>query len=607
MNGPAQAAPGILVLIAVVLVVAGLQAAQEVLIPLAIAILLTFLLAPISERLQRLGINHIIAVILTVAIAFAAIGALTLVVFNQFIDLVSQFPRYRLQLRQNLQDLAALFQGGVGETTRGIEELTEEIKAAAPANPARGEPEVPKVEVVEPEPGPAAALVAWFGPFLRPIGTAAIVVVFVIFMLLRVDDLRDRFIRLLGARNLRTTTAALDDAARRVSRFLLMHTLINGIQAVLVTIGLTLLGVPNAVLWGALTLVLRFIPYVGPWLAASMPVALSIAVFDNWYYPLLTAAMFVVLELNSNVVLEPWLYGAGTGVSPLALLVSAVFWTWLWGAPGLFLAIPLTVCLVVMGKYIPQLGFLHVLLSDEPGLEPHERLYQRLLARNREDADEVLEEALARQSPLEVCDSIIVPTAHLAERDHDQGLLDEGRRAYILAHLDEWADEELHSGAARGSAAVHLEVPDGAGAAPAEGQRVLCLPAADQADAVISKWLVAILRRHGMHAETRRPGGLRNEVAEWAAGMSPDVVVISALPPEAVVHARYLCKRLRSRLGGVPVIVGLWCAQGDMQRAVERLMAGGASRVVRRFDECLEQTRILTQPAIEARALASTT
>ena len=238
------------------------------------------------------------------------------------------------------------------------------------------------------------------GPLVAPIATAGLVVVFVIFMLLQREDLRDRIIRLVGASDVARATEAMDDAAKRISRYLLMQLVINVLYGIPVGIGLYFIGVPNPILWGLLATVLRFIPYLGPVIAALFPIALSFAVAPGWTLPLLTIALFVTLELFSNNVLEPWLYGSSTGLSPVAVLVAAVFWTTLWGPVGLLLSTPLTVCLVVLGRHVPQLGFFDVLLGDEPALPPELKFYQRLLARDPEEATELAEEYL-EDEPLE--------------------------------------------------------------------------------------------------------------------------------------------------------------------------------------------------------------
>jgi predicted PurR-regulated permease PerM len=573
MNSRVQVSPTLRVFSAIIVTVAVLHYAQDVFVPIALAILLTFLLAPVVERLQRWHVNRGLAVIFSVTVAVLIVGTLVYVVFDQFTDLVQQLPRYRRQLRTNLSEIIGLFRGGVSDTTQAVEQITRELRRVAPAAPAA--PNVSRVQVVEAPPANAlAALAEFISPLIKPVATTAVVIVFVIFMLLRLPDLRDRIIMLLGSRNLRVTTEALDDAAKRVSRYLIMQTLINAWQGVWVTLGLMMLGVPNAMLWGALTMALRFIPYVGPWVAAAAPVALSIAVFDNWHQPALVVGLFVFLELISNMVLEPWLYGSRTGVSPVALLVAATFWTWLWGAVGLFLAIPLTVCLVVMGKYIPQLWFLEILLGDQPALTPEERLYQRLLASNRDEADDLLEESLRTQGRVQVCDSIVIPAMQLAEEDHDLGKLTDDKRATVFGHVNDWADD---FGALKGAGDTNWHGPPPA----ATGALVLCVPAADQADEIVAKLLTSVLISTAIEART----GLIPEGDEPA----PDAVIISALPPDAVTAARKACRRARAQWPGVPILVGLWNASGDLQQSRPRLEGVGATAIVTTFADCLRE------------------
>jgi predicted PurR-regulated permease PerM len=557
-----------------VIVVAVLKLAQDVFIPLALAILCTFLLAPMVALLTRFYIKRVFAVILSLAIGLAMIGGLGTLVFNQFGDLARELPSYQRQLRTNLTQWGGLLRGGVAETTAAFEELTKEIDRVAPSEPKpRG---VSKVQVVD---APATALEtirSVVGPVVRPVGTTLAVIVLVAFMLLRLPDLRDRILRLLGARHLHLTTEALNDAAGRISRYLLMQIVINGWTGVAVTAGLWALHVPNAVLWGALTLVLRFIPYIGVWMAAAIPLALSFAVFDDWTRPLMVFGLFAVLELFDWSVLEPWLYGSHTGVSPVALLLAAGFWTWLWGFAGLFLAVPMTVCAVVMGKYIPQLKFLQVLLGDEPVLKPHERLYQRLLSSNRDEADLVLEGALKESSFLEVCDAIIVPAMLRAEEDHGRGTLSDAKRQSILEHINDWVDERLEIMTPAKSRFGTLDTPL---AHPA----VLCVPASDRADEIIAKLFEATVIERKLSARIIGP---RDAIQLAGGDLDSRAIVISALPPEAVTAARAVCKRMRMNNSEVPVFVGLWSAVGDLDRARQRLAAAGATRTVVTFAEC---------------------
>jgi predicted PurR-regulated permease PerM len=570
MNSPVQASHSLRVFLAVVVAVAVLRYAQDVFVPLALAILLTFLLAPLVERLQRMHINRAVAVIFSVALTIVIFGGLLWVVFHQFGDLTSQLPQYRRQLRANLADLTGALKGGVSSTTRAVEQLSREIGRVAPSDPALAN--VPKMQVVEPAAAPIRSIGNFLSPFVKPVSTTALVIVFNIFMLLRLPDLRDRVISLLGSKNLRVTTEALDEAAKKVSRYLLTFTVINGVQGIGTALGLYLIGVPNAILWGALTMALRFVPYIGIWVAASLPIALSFAIFDHWSQPAMVFGLFVMLEAVSYVALEPWLIGSRTGVSPIALLVAAAFWTWLWGPIGLLLAIPVTVCLVVMGKYIPQLSFLYTLLGDQPVLEPHERLYQRLLASNRDEADDLLEESVRTQSRGEVCQTIILPALQLAEVDHDRGALPDDERRMVFEHIEEWADDFI--------AVKNVpRAPPGNPTSPAFGVTVLCVPAEDQADEICAKLLTSLLLEQGIKARTARNG--------WAEEPKPDAVVISALPPDAVTAAKRVCRALRQRWHDVPILVGLWNAIGDPERPRQRLESVGANSVCTSYDECI--------------------
>lgn len=574
MNSRAQATVSTRgALLTLVIVVAVLKLAQDVFIPLALAILLTFLLAPLVEMMVRCYVNRALAVVASMAIGLGLIGGLGNLVFNQFSDLAHELPGYQRQLRTNIAQLGGVLRGGIADTTHAFEQLTKEIDRVTPTDPkARG---VPKVQVVSPAPSALETIREVVGPVVRPLGTTLAVIVLVAFMLLRLPDLRERVLRVLGSRNLNITTVALNDAASRVSRYLLMQILINGWTGVWVTLGLWYLDVPNAVLWGALTLVLRFVPYIGVWMAGLMPLALSFAVSDDITRPLLVLGMFVVLESFSWAVLEPWLYGSHTGVSPVALLLATGFWSWLWGFAGLFLAVPMTVCAVVMGKYIPALKFLQVLLGDEPVLRPHERLYERLLSSNRDEADAFLDAALRSESLLQVSGTFIVPALLRVEEDHERGTLSDSKRQLILDHVGQWVDERMDALGAGGS-------PVGFASAGTH-TAILCVPAADKADEVIARLLELTLQERGLNARFATP----KEAVDIAnAGGKTPAIVLSALPPDAVTPARAVCKYIR--LGGctAPLIVGLWDAHGELERTHQRLGSAGATRVTTSFVEC---------------------
>jgi predicted PurR-regulated permease PerM len=594
MNGPGQASATRAVLLTVVIVIAVLRVAEEVFIPLALAILFTFLLAPLVGRLVNWGVNRLLAVIVSVAIALTLVCALADVAFNQFADLAHELPGYQRQLHQNLTHIRGAVRGGMAEATNAIEQLGKEFQRVAPTDPTPND--IRKVQVVAPPATPTNMLRDLVGPVLKPFGTALVVITLVVFMLLRLPDLRERLIRVLGRRNLYATTEALGDAAQRVSRYLLMQLLINSWTGVFVGVGLWFLKVPNPGLWGALALVLRFVPYVGVWTAAVIPFLLSFAVSDDLSRPVLVLALFGVLELFNYAVLEPWLYANQTGISPVALLLAAAFWTWLWGPAGLLLAVPMTVCVVVMSKYIPALEFLRVLLGDEPVLEPHQSLYQRLLASNRDTADSLLDETLRSSgSMLEAADAVIVPAIRLMEGDYDRRALGAGKRKNVLEHINEWVEERLDS----------LDSLDRAGKGPGPSARwILCVPAADRADEIVAKLLTSALLERGIGAAFVKPEALE-QMPLTENGRPVDAIVVSALPPEAVAPARTVCRSVRGRSKDVPLMVGLWDPEGDLQKPRQRLEAAGAGHVVVSFADCVDVLEALATPAAARRLTAS--
>jgi predicted PurR-regulated permease PerM len=571
----------------VVIVVAVLRYAQEVFIPLAMAILLTFLLAPLVARLQGFGVNRVVAVITSVAVALTVVSVLADVAFNQFTDLTHELPGYQRQLHENLTHIRGAVREGIADASNALEQLGKEWQRVAPSAPVPND--VRKVQIVEPPPTPLQVLRDFLGPLVKPFGTALVVIVLVAFMLLRLHDLRERLIRVLGRRNLYATTEALGDAAERVSRYLLMQLLINSWTGIVVGAGLWALGVPHPGLWGALALVLRFVPYVGVWTAGVMPFLLSFAVSDDLTKPLLVMALFSGLELFNYAVLEPWLYANHTGISPVALLLSAAFWTWLWGGMGLLLAIPMTVCVAVMSKYIPQLEFLQVLLGDEPVLEPYQRLYQRLLAGNRDEADSLLDEALrSGGSMLHAADVAIVPCIRMLESDYDRRALAPAKRKMVLDHVNAWLDERLES--LEGPAAPQI-----AALKKLSSPRILCVPAADRADEIVAKLLIAALLERGVATVFAKPDALES-MPLVEGGRPIDAIVVSALPPEAVAPARAVCRTIRGKTRDLPVMVGLWDPESDLTKPRERLEAAGAGQLVVSFADCIA--------ALEARVSA---
>ena len=591
MNGSGHVRPTATVLLTVIVVVAVLRLAEDLFVPLALAVLLTFLLSPIVARLQHWYINRLIAVVVSLGLALLLIVVVGDVIFGQFSDLAHQLPQYELHLREHIAHLRGFLRGGITDSLDAVDRLASQIERLSPiSGPPAG---VQKVEIVQPRASLVDIAKDVVGPLVKPLGWALAVMVLVAFMLLRLPDLRERLIRLLGPRNLQATTAALDDAASRVSRYLLSQLLINSLTGLWVGIGLALLGVPNPGLWGALTLVLRFIPYVGVWTAGAMPFALSFAAFNDWMHAAIVLGIYGTVELFNYAVLEPWLYAARTGVSPVALLLAAAFWTWLWGLAGLLLSVPMTVCLVVMGKYVPQLEFFEILLGDEPALEPYQQLYQRLLTSNRDEADALLEGALREHSLREVCDIAIVPALRQLETDFARGALKPVRRRTVLDQIQQWVDELLEG----------LQRTSARGSMSWQPPSVLCIPAEDQGDEIVAKLLASVLINRGIAARVAPLERVEEEVGTSAAA-ELQAVVISALPPEAISPARALAKRIRARMESVPVIVGLWGLDHDLDRAKERLENVGVSLLETRVAVCVEEIERLRHTPGPARTEA---
>ena len=434
--------PLLYVLASVTVVLAGLYWARVVLLPVALAVLLTFVLNPVITMLHRWGMPRVLAVALVVVLAFVSLGGVGWVVTRQLTTLADELPRYRENLKGKVADLRQFGTGGVVEKLQETaQEVAEELQKEAPS--AMGRPGAPETRS---EPSTAAPLrpttppatvpqqpipvvvqqpsVLWQLPSLfESLANAGLVVVLVIFMLIDHADLRNRLIRLAGYGRLPVATRALDEAVQRISRYLLMQSIINGSYGVAIGLGYFLIGVPYAFFWGFLAATLRFIPYVGPVLAAGLPIVLSLAAFEGWVQPILVISLVLVLELVSNGIMEPLLYGQSAGVSQVALMVAIAFWTWLWGPVGLLLATPLTVCLSVLGRYVPQLEFLRVLLADEPVLEAHAAYYQRLLAKDQDEAAAIVDDSLRTQALDAVYDEVLIPALVAAKRDREQGAL----------------------------------------------------------------------------------------------------------------------------------------------------------------------------------------
>ncbi|MFN0076013.1 MAG: AI-2E family transporter [Prosthecobacter sp.] len=614
-NSAAIALCGTWLLLLTTFVMAALYLAQDILIPLALATLLTFLLAPIVTRLER-WIGRIAAVLMVVLMLFAVTGFTGWVLTRQVIDLARQLPDYKVNIQTKLRSFQIPKGGVFTRFSDTVEELKKDLTGAeTPAPVVTATPSEPEPARIPLPAAPAKEVEALrtsamdvaqsiIAPLLGPLGTAALVLLLVIVMLHQREDLRSRLIRLIGQGRISATTHAMDDAGERVSRYLLMLLVVNVSYGVAVAFGLHFIGVPNAVLWGAFATVLRFIPYIGPWIAAAFPIILALAVSPGWTVPLLTIGLFVVLELLSNNVMEPWLYGSSTGVSPIALIVAAVFWTWLWGPVGLVLSTPLTVCLVVIGRHVPKLEFLSVLLSDEEALAPHEECYYRLLAQDLNKADELVETYLKTNSTTTLYDAVLIPVISAVEMDCRREALDDEQRLEVLQSVRDLVGEiELRPP----TPAPKVEAAQAVATASVEPPwsppcRILCLPAHAERDELAGLMLVQLLRPPAVEAQNASRTLMTGELIDLAATTTVDAVCISVVAPSTIVHARHLSAKLRARLPRLNIVVGLWGATENVTTAAERLRTSGADAVVVSLAEAVTQLSKCSGRMIDAPA-----
>ena len=409
-------------------------------------------------------------------------------------------------------------------------------------------------------------------------------------MLLKREDLRGRMIRLIGQGRISATTRAMDDAGSRVARYLTTLLLVNVGFGSCIAIGLYFIGVPNAALWGAFAAIMRFVPYVGVWIAAAVPVLISFAVSTSWLSPLLTLGLFIVLELINFNALEPWLYGSRTGVSSVALIIAAVFWTWLWGPIGLVLATPLTVCLAVMGRHVPKLQFLSVLLSEEQALAPHEECYHRLLAFGLDEANDLAEAYVKTNSLTSLYDSVLIPTVTLAEMDAQRDELGPEQRSAIHRHIHDLIEDLGSAPPSKSQLEADKEVAEHTPFPLSSPTcRVLCVPARAYRDELAGAMLVQLLRQQGFDAENASAALSSGELVEMAEKSDPEAICISVVAPSTLIHARYLSAKLRAQLPHAKIVVGIWGATENMADAGERLRSSGADEVVVSLAEAVVQ------------------
>jgi len=566
-------------IIAAAVVIACLYFARVVLIPLALALLFSLLLTPVIAFLEKIKLPRLLATLLVVVSLVGLAGLIGWKTSRQLIDFTNRLPTYQKNLEDKIHALRGSGVQDFNKASATVKDLEKEIattaSGAAPANETKKTAATPSSPRTQSQ---TVQVVSSSNPFesakklFGPLATAAIVIVFTIFMLMGREDLRNRFIRLIGEGHLTVMTQTLDEATRRIHRYLLLQLIVNASYGLVIGVALHFIGIPNAPLWGVTAAIFRFLPYIGPPMAALMPIALSLAVFPAWSHALATVTLYVVLELSVANFVEPRLYGAHVGLSALAILVAAVFWTLIWGFPGLLLSTPLTVSLVVLGRHVPSLGFLSILLGDEPVLSPAAQYYQRLLATDQNEARQILEQYLKEKPLEELYSSVVIPALSLAEQDRHRNKLDEDTQDFIYQSTRELI-EELAETPMDPTPNV---VTDQESSKCSQGQNedarrvsVLCIPARDTADDVVALILSQLLERHGYSARSI-PIGTTLEMLSHVTDAKPDLVCISALPPFALTHTRALYSKLRLQSPELHIVICLWNYDGDAQKMATR-------------------------------------
>lgn len=578
-----------------VVVIGALYWAQAVFIPVGMAVFLAFMLSPLVRGVQRRGVNRIVSVLLVVFGSATAAGLGMWVVGLQVSDLLTELPNYSANIRTKIKSVRALGSGSA-RFEKMVEEIGGELKSAAPNSGTTGvresgdgipkPPDHPTEVILQPQSPPwLGSLPGYIGSAIESVANLALAFVLLIFMLVNREDLRNRFLRLVGHGRMSSTTKAVDDAGRRISRYLLMQAIVNGTYGLALTIGLYAVGVKYAVLWGCLAAVLRYIPYIGAWVAAAFPVLLSLAMSSTWWPPIFVVTIVLVLELVSNNVLEPLLYGQSMGVSTVAQLVSAAFWAFLWGPVGLILSAPLTVVLLVLGKYVPQLEFLEVLLGDEPALEPSATFYQRLLARDQDEATDLALAAAKSGSPLEVYDRILIPALTFARRDRARDALSESDMRFVV----ETVGDILTDIGERIAEAPQVEEDSESIASPIPPIRILACPATDEVDRLCLLMLRNLLDPAKWQVDVTASDTLSAELVDRVEHESRVCVCVGSLPPGGLARTRYLCKRLHARFPSVRIHVGRWGLRGNIEESESQLQEAGAdSQDVTLAETCKE-------------------
>jgi predicted PurR-regulated permease PerM len=634
--------PGILAsepLLLAGLVILTLYFARDLIAPLAFALVLNFLLAPAVGLLEGWRLRRAPAVVLVILIFFSGVGATAWIVARQLVYVAEMLPDYRDNIQAKLDSMHTPVGGAAGKAITSLEEMTVQLSSrgtltpppetaapesrrrrtrlSAPGKSSPAEPTAAKpmlVQIVDGPVSPTQYLQEIFGPILHPLLAGGIVMIFTIYMLMNREDLRNRMLLLAGMGRLNLMTQALADAADRISRFLVWQFVVNVLFGITFGVGLRLIGVPDATLWGTLAAILRYVPYVGTAAAGLLPLVFSIAIFPNWRPTFEILGFYATLEITTANFVEPWLYGSRVGVSALALLASAIFWSLLWGWSGLMLATPLTVCLIVMGRHVPQLGFLHVLLGDEAELAPQARFYERLLAMDQAEAHNMADRFLAEHSLVEFYDLVLLPALGLEEQDRHKGGLEEARGNFVMLSVTELIAElsehkslpapaplksrtpaPATSDLEQQSRDQHQQSLDQQTVEPA-GRAVICVPAGDQADELCATMLAQLLEQGGHSTMLLPTASVTTEILERLGEDTSTILCIAALPPFVFTQTRTLCQTIREHLPENRIMIGLWQSTQDTALTRERFGSARPDYVVTTLAAALHQIQQWQSP-----------
>lgn len=547
--------------------------AQSIIVPIIIAVLLTFLLSPLVTWLEK-WLGRVISILLVVIVVFSSIGFTGYVVAKQLMVTTASSQSYYDAFQSKIQ----AFQLPKTEFFNQIERfVTGLIGESLPeSSGSESQESLAQVKLIDLSGNITGLLEGFFGSFFKFLMMAAITLILVLFMLFHKEDIRSRIVKVIGQSRISSTTSAMNDASERVHQYLYRLFIVNLVYGICVSIGLYFIGIPNAILWGCFAGILRFIPYIGSWIGALIPIALSLIVTNTWMTPLMTVSLFIILEIITVNFVEPFYFGIGTGVSSFALILAALFWTWLWGPIGLLLSTPLTVCLVVLGTYVTNMSFFSILLSQEPALTPAEEYYHRLLSRRSSSSMDVVEAYLQKNSVLSLDDTILLPVISQTEWDFRQDLIDNEQRDNVYQGIRDIIEFVNQNDQKETKDEEKKEILG----------KVLCVSARTKADEIGVDILAQLLTSESFEVHKSEKQTI-NEITSLVDQENPDIVCIGVMAPFDVYQARTICAKIHRRKPQLPIVICLFGIASVDGQILERLISAGASKVVLSFAQAV--------------------